>query len=990
MELYRGSQRVGRVKVKRVGDGTFEGVIYKSLSPGEYTVKVRTVKRLKKGKKEEASTTVRLAVISPYKPMVKTPSSLTQQAANIASVARPLPFLGTAQPTIIDASGTDGYLITIEKGDLGGDGTPDIVAGGDTLFAYDIKNASYLWAIDESGGQLASEIDDIAIADITGDGVPDVVTIDYYDPDGLAGVGSDGLTLWDGSDGSLLWSVDMTSYNSLELYRVEVLAIADLDGDGDLDIAAGGYLGTVGGTPYNVDAIVAFEGGTGTLLWYFDTPADPYLWGVSGPQRVKVGDIDGDGNPEVAAGDENYQVYCLNGEDGSERFTVQVPDQDYVYSMELGDFDADGDLDIAAGSYYAVYAYDENGGQLWQFDEYATYSYYWLDMEAADFNGDGVTDIAAVNEEYAWAIIDGATGFSMSNGGPYGYGLNVAVGDLNGDGTPEMVWGDDSYGTAAVDVTTGNWLWWHNNYYDYVGDLEIGDFNGDGVNEVVGIPAWQDFIYVLSPKAPSNVWGRGFEPIGYDWYNAYSEIYDVASGDLNGDGTPDVVVVDNGSYGNRQVTAMDGATGSPLWSRFCPDWPWILASGDFDGDGSPEVATFGSSTLYLLDGDGSELDQIGSNSSDYFIVVDIDGDGADELVLGAAWGGVQAFDYSGGSLSSLWTTGGINFRNGLSDYQYEEGFAYGDYDGDGTDELLALGHDGSQYTVYEIDVASGATSFVVQGATAWSSIALGQLDGDAQREILLGHSNGVDAYDWVGTIYQWNYAGNDAEHYLLAGDVDGDGYDEAVFAGYENVGVLEEGGTEKWTRDLAGTAANYENDASWDIEDMILADLDADGDLDVAVGAYEMVNLRMLNGLTGVDMTAPVIIDGYGYSTQQLAAGDFVSGGVVEIAAMGFQSVGVFADDPAPPALLGGGSGGGSGCFIATASFGTPMAEEVVVLKKFRDEYLMSNRAGRAFLRLYSRYGPTLADYLRIHEGARAAVRLGLKPLVWLAKFLTR
>jgi hypothetical protein len=988
MELYRGGQRVGRVKVKRIGDGTFEGVIYTSLSPGEYTVKVRTVKRVKKGKKEEASTGVRLAVISPYKPMVKAPSSLSPQAANIASVARPLPFLGTAQPTIIDASGTDGYLITLEKGDLNiiPDGSPDIVAGGDTLFAYDIKNASYLWAIDESGGQLASEIDDMAIADITGDGVPDVVTIDYYDPDGLAGVGSDGLTLWDGSDGSLIWSVDMTSYNSYELYRVEVLAIEDLDGDGDLDIAAGGYLGTVGGTPYNTDAIAAFDGGTGTLLWYFDTPADPYLSSVYDTQRVKVGDIDGDGNPEVAAGDGNYQVYCLNGEDGSERFTLEVSDQDYVYSMELGDFDGDGDLDIAAGSYYSVYAYDENGGQLWQFDEFAYDSDYWQDMEAADFNGDGITDIAAVNEYYGWAIIDGATGFSLSNGGVNGYGLTVAVGDLNGDGTPEMVWGDDSYGTAAVDGTTGNWLWWHNNYYDYVGDLEIGDFNGDGENEVVGIPAWQDFIYVLSPKAPSNVWGRGLEPLGWDWYNYWSEIYDVASGDLNGDGTPDVIVVD---YMNRQVTAMDGATGNPLWSRFCPDAPWILATGDFDGDGSPEVATFGGGTLYLLDGDGSELDQIASNNYEHFIVADIDGDPADELVLGNCGSNVEAFDYSGGSLSTLWTTGGINFRNVLNDYQYEEGFAYGDYDGDGTDELLALGHDGIQYTVYEIDVSTGATSPVVQSATAWSSIALGQLDGDTQREILLGHSNGVDAYDAVNVGYDYNYPGNDAQRYLMAGDVDGDGYDEAVFAGYDNVGVLEEGGTEKWTRDLAGTAANYENDASWDIEDMILADLDADGDLDVAVGAYEMVNLRMLNGLTGVDMTAPIIIDGYGYSTQQLAAGDFVSGGVVEIAANGFQSVGVFEDDPAPPALSGGGSGG-SGCFIATASFGTPMAEEVVALKKFRDEYLMSNRAGRAFVRFYYRYGPALADYLRIHEGARAAVRLGLKPLVWLAKFITR
>ena len=76
-------------------------------------------------------------------------------------------------------------------------------------------------------------------------------------------------------------------------------------------------------------------------------------------------------------------------------------------------------------------------------------------------------------------------------------------------------------------------------------------------------------------------------------------------------------------------------------------------------------------------------------------------------------------------------------------------------------------------------------------------------------------------------------------------------------------------------------------------------------------------------------------------------------------------------------------------CFIATAAYGTPLHEDIDVLRDFRDEYLMTNSLGRGFVKLYYETSPPIAEVISEHDGLRAMVREGMvKPLVSIVKIM--
>jgi len=72
----------------------------------------------------------------------------------------------------------------------------------------------------------------------------------------------------------------------------------------------------------------------------------------------------------------------------------------------------------------------------------------------------------------------------------------------------------------------------------------------------------------------------------------------------------------------------------------------------------------------------------------------------------------------------------------------------------------------------------------------------------------------------------------------------------------------------------------------------------------------------------------------------------------------------------------------GSGCFIATAAYGSATEPRVKVLCEFRDRFLLTSKLGKAFVDFYYACSPPMAHFIESHGSVRSLVRWGLLPLI--------
>ncbi len=165
----------------------------------------------------------------------------------------------------------------------------------------------------------------------------------------------------------------------------------------------------------------------------------------------------------------------------------------------------------------------------------------------------------------------------------------IETADLNGDGTKDVIGGEyssDYYGyphqVVAIDGKTADtlWIYW---LQDGVRSMTIGDLNDDGTMDVIAGASYHStntpdgYIHAIDGSTGTALWTF---PVG-------ATVQSVAVGDFNGDQYPDVAAGCFDDY----VYAIDGATGTQLWRKLI-DALWVneVATGDVDGDGIPDHA----------------------------------------------------------------------------------------------------------------------------------------------------------------------------------------------------------------------------------------------------------------------------------------------------------------------------------------------------------------------------------------------------------------
>ncbi len=613
-------------------------------------------------------------------------------------------------------------------GDFTGDGRQDLVVvspsfGGSVSVLLSNGDGSF-----QPARTIATEPYPVAVAvgDFTGDGILDLAVALRY---------SDAVALFRGNgDGTFQPPRFVAAGNNLL-----AIAAADFNGDGHLDLAV---------TDASRNEVQILLGnGDGTFQ-------APRRSAAGNPVAVAVGDFNGDGIQDLAvatssSNSSGFVSVLLGNGDGSFQpaRTISFGALHAPVSVAVGDFNGDGTPDLAASVYsnsggFVSVLLGNGDGSFQPAHTFATESASTV-LAEGDFNGDGNADLAVANQSsnnVSLFLGTGDGGFQTAytiGGVPT---ASVVVGDFNGDGIPDLAAG----GGSAVSVLLGNGDGSFQPAHTfaagpYSNSVAVGDFNGDGILDLAVVNGISGTVSVLLGNGdgsfqPAQTFATGPYPMA------------VAVGDFNGDGIQDLAVTDYGDfYGNGSDVSIllgngDG-TFQPAHTFAAGDHAGNLAVGDFNGDGIPDLAVVGSTypngtvSVLLGNGDGSfqPAQTFQTPSGPNFVAVgDFNGDGIPDLAVAG---------YASGFVSVLLGNGDGSFQPARSVVTggHWETVAVGDFNGDGILDLAVLNPHLGQPDDVQILLGNGDGSFqsVAPSYRAGSvdGLAVADFNGDGAPDL---------------------------------------------------------------------------------------------------------------------------------------------------------------------------------------------------------------------------------------------------------------
>jgi uncharacterized repeat protein (TIGR01451 family) len=643
------------------------------------------------------------------------------------------------------------------------------------------------------------------------------------------------------------------------------------------------------------------------LAWEVPLVARHLIGSNVAPTQLRVfpGDLDRDGDPDlVIRTSVSNLVWIENIDAASSNWTGHIiASTSNHIPLAVGDIDGDADDDVL--SYYdpivgtTVIVWHENisNATAWAMHPVETNfsaSAFVGEAGIADIDRDGWPDIvlsgsANLSDSLFWYNSLSATGWTRmkipSSSSPSSDGFAIA--DIDGDGWKDVVaWQPLSVNWYAFTPgTTSNWLK-RSLFTNIISEtsVTVGDYNSDGKT---------DIAFNFFPNGP----GYGYaanDGTGTNWTFVAAAGSHSRNHDFDQDGDLDIM----GSTWFANPGRNDGAwIPHPLTSSFGGS-PFGFA--DFDGDGDADTVVLesgeSSASLYWIETGIPALNRLFGDttiivtnlpSASALRAADMDRDGDMDLVAASYAGQVMWYRNNGPGTS--WNERVIASNTGVN----FSALAVGDFDADGDPDVAASTYTQGEMLWFENLNGLGASwlSHTVDVSVFFiNDIEAPRLNRDDFPDLAGSVSFTSDLMQWVnrqGSATNWltRFITNDitAPFGLDAGDVDRDGNADIIATDFSSSELrwfenpIDQPGTNWIPHTVSANAQG--------LVDVVLADLDHDGDLDVAAVSLSEDELRIWFNTSGDGTTwNGDLVTTNLTNPRQVIAGDFDRDGRIDLA----------------------------------------------------------------------------------------------------------
>jgi gliding motility-associated-like protein len=751
---------------------------------------------------------------------------VVNQSGNTVSIFRnismPGPLsLGSFDTKIDLPTGYNPYGVSIS--DIDGDGKSDLaITNYNSTYITIYKNISTSGSL--TTGSFAARFDfpsamnlqNISFGDIDGDKKPDMVVANWN---------SNTVSIY--RNASTAGSITISSFEAKVDFTTDSgplgITFGDIDGDGKADLVIGNSIMTI--------SIFRNKSSAGSITSdSFDSRVD-FIAGSS-MRNITIGDIDGDGKPDLAFKTGGNSIYVFKnmsspGSIGTDSFSAKIEfnTSGGLSEIAIGDLDCDGKPDLVylegAGNLVSILrnkisepippaitsitpAYGPIGTAVTitgtNFSTTPVNNIVWFGAVQATVTEATTTQLtvtvpagttyqpitvtvngltaysdAPFNVTFSGTHIIDATAFAskvdLTTGSSPSY---TSISDIDGDGKADLIVTNNGSNTVSVyrNISTSGSL----SAGSFAPGIDFstgtnpscvttGDIDGDGKQDIIVTNWGSSTISIFRNTSTSGSITNGSFAAKVDFATG-SDPDDIAVGDIDGDGRPDIAVINiiSGTVSIFRNTSSPGSiTSGSLAARIdfaTGSSPTGVAIGDIDGDGKQDIAisNYGSNSVSIF----RNISTSGSISAGSFapkvdfttgtnpkgvIINDIDGDGKPDLTV-LNYSDMTLSVFRNTSISGSITSGSfdtrIDFTTGLNPCS----FTISDINGDSKPDLSVINNGDNTVSIFSNTSTSGS---ITSGSFAAKidfisgnnprNLNVGDLDGDGRQDLIVTNYN---------------------------------------------------------------------------------------------------------------------------------------------------------------------------------------------------------------------------------------------------------